>query len=120
LGERFLAKSSRQKHCVQVGELIELCPDTGPQLPPDAAWQPSRPDVAVRVVEQDSTRGVGVLDGPAGAVNLALVTSTNVKPRTVCSWKFEILETLNRSQQAGQVPRQRLIGSAERPGSPLT
>jgi hypothetical protein len=50
----------------------------------------SRPDVAVRVVEQDPTRSVITLDGPAGAVNVALVTSTNGKPRTICSWKFEI------------------------------
>jgi hypothetical protein len=73
---RLAAKSRHKRYRVQVGELIGLRPDTIPELQPDAAWQPSRPDVAVRVLEQDCTRGVVVLDGPAGAVNLALVTST--------------------------------------------
>jgi hypothetical protein len=49
-----------------------------------------RPDVAVRVVEQEGPRGVVALDGPAGAVNVALVTSTNGKPRAVCSWQLEV------------------------------
>jgi hypothetical protein len=87
---RLLAKSRHKRYRVGVGELIELRPDTIPELPPDSAWHPSRPDVAVRVVEQDSSRSVVAFDGPAGAVNLTLVTSTNGKPRTVCGWKFEI------------------------------
>jgi hypothetical protein len=62
------------------------------RLAPDSTWKPSRSDVAVRVVEQHSTRSVVALDGPAGEVNVALVTSTNGKPRTVCSWKVEIAE----------------------------
>jgi hypothetical protein len=89
---RLIAKSRHKRYPVGVGELIELRPDTIPELPPDSAWHPSRPDVAVGVVEQDSSRSVVALDGPTGAVNLALVTSTNGKPRTVCSWKFEIVE----------------------------
>jgi hypothetical protein len=93
---RLSAKSRHKRYRVRIGELIELSPDTIRELPPDSAWQPSRSDVAVRVVEQDSTRSVVALDGPAGEVNIALVTSTNGKPRTVCSWKFEIIALASR------------------------
>jgi hypothetical protein len=86
----LVPKSRRKRYRVGVGELIELRPDT---LPAESAWQPSRPDVAVRVVEQDQERSVVALDGPAGEVNVALQTpDENGKSRTLCSWKFQIVE----------------------------
>jgi hypothetical protein len=89
----LVPKSRRKRYRVGVGDLIELRPDTITELPADSAWQPSRPDVAVRVVEQDQARSVVALDGPAGEVNVALQTpAADGKVRTLCSWKFQIVE----------------------------
>jgi hypothetical protein len=89
----FVPKSRRKRYRIGVGDLIELRPDTSTALPLDSAWQPSRADVAVRVVEQDQARSVVALDGPAGEVNIALQTPVAAgKVRTLCSWKFQIVE----------------------------
>jgi hypothetical protein len=89
----LVPKSRRKRYRVGVGDLIELRPDTITELPADSAWQPSRPDVAVRVVEQDQARSVVALDGPAGEVNVALqAPAADGKVRTLCSWKFQIVE----------------------------
>jgi hypothetical protein len=78
---RQLVESQRLRQCL------------GCQLLPRATIRLGVATVAVRrrlrVEEQDSTRSVVALDGPAGEVNVALVTSTNGKARTICSWKFE-------------------------------
>jgi hypothetical protein len=89
----FVPTSRRKRYRIGAGDLIELRPDTITELPLDSAWQPSRADVAVRVVEQDQARSVVALDGPAGEVNIALQTpATDGKVRTLCSWKFQIVE----------------------------
>lgn len=89
----LIPKTRRKRYRVGAGDLIELRPDTVPELPADSTWQPSRPDVTLRIVEQDDSRSVVALDGPAGEVNIALLAPTKKgQPRTVCSWKFEIVE----------------------------
>lgn len=90
----LIPKTRLKRYRVGAGDLIELRPDTIPELPPDSIWQPSRTDVTLRIVEQDASRSVVALDGPAGEVNIALVTPTKRgQPRTVCCWKFEIVES---------------------------
>ncbi len=82
-------KRRRKRVVVGCGDLIELhCT----RVPSDASWGTSRPDVEVRVVEQDDARALVALDGPAGEVNVALLTEGPKGPRPVTSWKFEIVD----------------------------
>jgi hypothetical protein len=87
----LVPKNRRKRYRVGPGELIELRPSKAPAEV--LGWKPSRPDVAVRVVEQDGPRAVVALDGPIGEVSVALLAANgDGEPRPVCSWKFELVE----------------------------
>ncbi len=84
-------KRRRKRVAVGCGDLIELhCT----RVPSDASWGTSRPDVEVRVVEQDDARALVSLEGPAGEVNVALLSEGPNGARPVTSWKFEILSSV--------------------------
>lgn len=56
------------------------------------SWSASRPDVEIRVLEQDDSRALVALDGPAGEVNVALLCDGPKGPRPITSWKFETVD----------------------------
>jgi hypothetical protein len=85
----LIPKGRRKRYPVGPGELIELHPD---RTTSNTSWSTSRPDVEVRVIEQDASRALVALDGPAGQVNVALLCAGPKGPRPITSWKFEIVD----------------------------
>lgn len=85
----LIPKRRRKRYSVGAGELIELRPD---RARGHVSWSASRPDVEVRVLEQDESRALVALDGPAGEVNIALLCDGPKGPRPITSWKFEIVD----------------------------
>ena len=84
-------KNRRKRYKVGPGELIELRP-TKP-IPADSTWVLSRPDVELRIVEQEDSRAVVALEGSGGEVKLALLSAEGKpEPRPVSSWKFQLVE----------------------------
>lgn len=84
----LVPKQRRKRYPVGPGDLIEL---RARRVPSDASFGTSRPDVEVRVVEQDDSRALVALDGPAGDVNVALLADGPKGPRPISSWKFAIV-----------------------------
>lgn len=85
----LIPKRRRKRYAVGPGELIELHPD---RITGNTSWSTSRPDVEVRVIEQDTSRALVALDGPAGEVNVALLCAGPKGPRPITSWKFQIVD----------------------------
>lgn len=85
----LIPKRRRKRYAVGPGELIELHPD---RITGNTSWSTSRPDVEVRVIEQDTSRALVALDGPAGEVNVALLCAGPKGPRPITSWKFQLVD----------------------------